>query len=57
MAVANITYDQSTPDLMFKSTESTFRTSAQAREYVYEMYMKGAPDAEVDRVMSLYPDG
>ena len=42
---------------MFKLTEFTFSTDAQAREYVYETYMRGAPDTEVDRVMGLYPDG
>ena len=44
---------------MFKLTEFTFSTDAQAREYVYETYMRGAPDTEVDRVtgIQVYPDG
>ena len=42
---------------MLKLTELTFRTDAQAREYVHEKYLKGMPDTEVDRIMSFYPDG
>ena len=42
---------------MFSLTKSSIRTDSQAREYVHEKYVVNAPDAEVDRVMSLYPDG
>lgn len=42
---------------MFSLTESRIRTDVQAREYVREKYMESVPDAEVDRVMNLYPNG
>lgn len=45
------------PIPILRSTEPSTRTEAQVREYVHEKYMTGAPDAEVDRVMSFYPDG
>ena len=38
-------------------TGFTFSTDAHVREYVSETYMKGAPDAEVERVLNFYPDG
>jgi hypothetical protein len=57
LAVANITYGPPIYILALKLTESIFSTDAQARRYVHEKYMIGEPDAEVDRVMNLYPSG
>lgn len=40
---------------LFALGVTNITTDAQAREYVGEKCMKGAPDFEVDKVMSLYP--
>lgn len=44
------------PIPIFSSTKPCIRTDAEARECVHK-YMENAPDAEVDRVMNLYPNG
>ncbi|KAF9779504.1 carotenoid ester lipase precursor [Thelephora terrestris] len=41
---------------LFALAVANITTDVQVREYVQETYMKGAPEAEVDRVMSLYPN-